>query len=219
MAFDGQEAFEREFGRIATGGLDTFGVRCRWVVNEAADHRSDQFCAATPPLEALRLIWSEAATGSPPAGVSRCGTALGGNVRLLGVNEAHLRAPVVRDVCVGLPPERAQPGYCCRLKKRLLGTRDAPRQWERSAVAAAASTRPGWSSNASIFSGLATIGPTLLKNDEKESLYCNPIGDDAKPYRRNYTNSVKCARHKSSRHPEIQPSNRQEKYGEGGAGK
>ena len=31
--------------------------------------------------------------------------------------------------------KRAQPGYCCRLKRRLFGARDAPQQWERFAAA------------------------------------------------------------------------------------
>ena len=35
-----------------------------------------------------------------------------------------------------LPLERAQPGYCCRLKRCVYDTRDAPRQWERFAAAA-----------------------------------------------------------------------------------
>ena len=55
------------------GDRGTYDVRCRWVAKEVAYHHSDQFFAATPPLEALRLILSEAATGPQPAGVSRCG--------------------------------------------------------------------------------------------------------------------------------------------------
>ena len=54
----------------------------------------------------------------------------------LGAKKAHLHAPVVRDVCVELPPaERAQLGYCCRLKRCLYGARAAPQQWERFAAA------------------------------------------------------------------------------------
>ena len=54
----------------------------------------------------------------------------------LDANKAHLHAPSVRDVCVELPPERAKPGYCCRLRRCLHGTRYAPQQWERFATAA-----------------------------------------------------------------------------------
>ena len=34
------------------------------------------------------------------------------------------------------PPERAGAGYCCRLRRCLYGTRNAPQQWERFAAAA-----------------------------------------------------------------------------------
>ena len=55
---------------------------------------------------------------------------------VLDAKKAHLHAPAVRDVCVELPPERARPGYCCRLRRCLYGTHDAPRQRERFAAAA-----------------------------------------------------------------------------------
>ena len=54
----------------------------------------------------------------------------------LDAKKAHLHAPAVRNVFVELPPERARPGYCCRLKRCLYGTRDAPQQWERFAARA-----------------------------------------------------------------------------------
>ena len=49
------------------------GVRPWWLAKEVAHQHTDTFFAATPPLEALRLILSEAATAGPPSGVSRCG--------------------------------------------------------------------------------------------------------------------------------------------------
>ena len=113
------------------GDRGQYDVRCRWVAKDIAYHHSDQFFAATPPLEALRLVLSEAATG---VGVKK--------VMFLDAKKAHLHAPSVRDVCVELPPERARPGFCCRLKRCLYGTRDAPQQWER--FAAEALTRLGF---------------------------------------------------------------------------
>ena len=104
-------------------------VRCRWVAKEVAYQHSDQLFAATPPLEALRLLVSEAATRAQPVGVSRCGGARRKKLIFLDAKKAHLHAPAVRDVCVELPPERARPGYCCRLRRCLCGTRDAPQQW------------------------------------------------------------------------------------------
>ena len=123
------------------GDRGQYDVRCRWVAKEVAYHHSDQFFAATPPLEALRFIISEAATRPPPAGHGRRGGAQGTETPrkkliFLYAKKAHLRAPSVRDVCVALPPERAKPGYCYRLRRCLYGTRDAPQQWERFAAAA-----------------------------------------------------------------------------------
>eukprot|EP00969_Alexandrium_andersonii_P246990 10915731-Alexandrium_andersonii.AAC.1 len=57
-------------------------------------------------------------------------------VLFLDAKKAHLHAPSVREVCVELPPERARPGYCCRLRRCLYGTRGAPQQWGRFAAAA-----------------------------------------------------------------------------------
>ena len=74
----------------------------------------------------MRLILSEAA----PQGMR--GKEL--KVQLLDAKKAHLHAPAVRPIFVELPPERAREGYCCRLKKCLYGTRDAPRQWEAYAA-------------------------------------------------------------------------------------
>jgi len=43
-------------------------VRSRWVAKDIAFYKTDDFFAATPPLEALRLIMSEAASQSDEAG-------------------------------------------------------------------------------------------------------------------------------------------------------
>ena len=85
-------------------------------------YETDEFFAATPPLEALRMILSEAATVAPPAGHGRRGGPERKKVMFFDANKAHLHAPAVRDICVELPPERARPGYCCRLKRCLYGT-------------------------------------------------------------------------------------------------
>ena len=102
-------------------------VRARWCAKDVATYKTDAFFAATPPLEAMRLILSEAASqGTRGRGLK---------VQLLDAKKAHLHAPAVRPVFVDLPPERAKEGFCCRLKKCLYGTRDAPRQWEAYAAA------------------------------------------------------------------------------------
>ena len=75
--------------------------------------------AATPPLEAARLIVSTAA--------SRKGHILMSN----DVKRAYFYAEARRRIYVELPPERQRPGErkCARLLKSLYGTRDAASNW------------------------------------------------------------------------------------------
>ena len=63
------------------------------VAQEVNTYREDAFFAATPPLEAFRLLLSHAASG-------RDGKHGGMKVMLLDAKKAHLHAPEVRDVCV-----------------------------------------------------------------------------------------------------------------------
>eukprot|EP00969_Alexandrium_andersonii_P354602 15442530-Alexandrium_andersonii.AAC.1 len=84
--------------------------------------------AATPPLEALRLLLSDLAT-------RRRGCADGGRrgprkALLIDVRKAHLHAYVEEDMYVALPPEVAQPGLCVKLCRSLSGTRAAPARRE-----------------------------------------------------------------------------------------
>ena len=95
-------------------------MRCRWVAKDIARYKTDAFFAATPPLDALRLIMSEAASQGSRPGSELC-------LMLLDAKKANLNAMAEREIYVGLPPERARPGYCCLLRQCLYGTRDAPR--------------------------------------------------------------------------------------------
>ena len=78
--------------------------------------------AATPPLEAIRLLLSDLAVRRRGQEKQR------GRRKLLviDVRKAHLHAFVDREVYVDLPPEVAKKGYCARLVRCLYGTRDAP---------------------------------------------------------------------------------------------
>lgn len=95
-------------------------IRCRLVCPEVKTYQSE-FYAATPPLEALRLILSLAAD-NPELEVS-----------LVDISRAYLNAEIGREVYVELPQEagadRSQVGL---LKKCLYGTRDAAQGWERT---------------------------------------------------------------------------------------
>jgi hypothetical protein len=94
-------------------------IRSRFVVKEIATYKTDDFFAATPPLEAFRLLLSLAASG-----------AQGTKIEVLDARKAHLHAFADRLVYTQLPPEEAAPGFCAKLVRCLYGTRDAPRRWE-----------------------------------------------------------------------------------------
>eukprot|EP00969_Alexandrium_andersonii_P172669 7633023-Alexandrium_andersonii.AAC.1 len=73
--------------------------------------------AATPFLEALRLLLSDLATRRRDR---VCGRRRGVRKALLiDVRKAHLHAYVEDDVYVALPPEVAQPGMCAKLCRSL----------------------------------------------------------------------------------------------------
>ncbi len=95
-------------------------IRSRFVVKEIATYKSDDFFAATPPLEALRLLLSVAAS-SEHHDIK---------IEVLDARKAHLHAFAARTVFTRLPPEIDEPGYCARLVRCLYGTRDAPKRWE-----------------------------------------------------------------------------------------
>ncbi len=94
-------------------------IRSRFVVKEIATYKTDDFFAATPPLEALRLLLSMAASSEQAI-----------KVEVLDARKAHLHAFADRTVFVKLPPEVDEPGWCARLVRCLYGTRDAPKRWQ-----------------------------------------------------------------------------------------
>ena len=122
----GKKPLKGRWVDVNKGGHDNPDVRSRWVAKEVNTYRTDAFFASTPPLEAMRLILSAAATKRKRGEEHK--------VMLLDAKKAHLHAPAARQVYVELPPERAKPGRCCRLVKCLYGTRDAPQQWEKYAA-------------------------------------------------------------------------------------
>ena len=98
-------------------------VRSRYVAMEFAHQKDDNFFAATPPLEAIRLLLSRAATGRTHGRGGR-------KILIIDARKAHLHALADRDIFVQLPPEVAQSGMCGHLRRCLYGTRDAPARWE-----------------------------------------------------------------------------------------
>ena len=77
--------------------------------------------AATPPLEAMKMVLSMAATGNK-----------GDVVMVNDVSRAFFHAKVKRAVYVELPAEDKGPGdenKCARLNYSMYGTRDAAINW------------------------------------------------------------------------------------------
>ena len=110
---------------INKGDKENPNYRSRLVAKEFNDGvQHDGLFAATPPLEALRLLISEAAT-------IRHGADSPQNVIMINdVARAFFEAPVRRTVCVELPPEALGEGDDTRdlvglLQMSLYGTRDA----------------------------------------------------------------------------------------------
>ena len=90
---------------------------------EYKTHARPELHAPTPPLEALKVVLSEIATG----------TRRGKVVALVDVRRAYFYAPARGKVMVELPPEDYQPGdkhMCGLLRYGLYGTRDAAQNWE-----------------------------------------------------------------------------------------
>ena len=94
-------------------------MRCRLFRQEVNTYDSDKFYAATPPLEALRMILSSAVEDSRR------------QVSLLDISCVHFNAPVKTTVFVRLPPEAGYgPDMVAQLDKYLYGTRDGAQGWE-----------------------------------------------------------------------------------------
>ena len=98
-------------------------VRARWVAKEYKAYARPELYASTPPLDALKVVLSEVATGER-----------GGKVAaLVDVRRAYFHAPARKRVFVELPPEDYQPSgehVCGLLQDSLYGTRDAAQNWK-----------------------------------------------------------------------------------------
>ena len=94
-------------------------VRCRLVCQEVKTYQSEEFFAATPPVESLRLIMSMAAE-DPEF-----------EVTLVDISRAYFNASIEREVFVELPPEAGRgKDVVGLLVKCMYGTRDAAQGWE-----------------------------------------------------------------------------------------
>ena len=95
---------------------------------KANDIYRDDLFAATPPLEAKKMLFSLAATKG--IGYFGSDTASGMKIEFIDIRRAYYQAHARRQLYVKLPAEDYTPGMCGRLNKALQGTRDAAQCWE-----------------------------------------------------------------------------------------
>ena len=102
--------------------------RSRLVAKELKlDKREDLF-AATPPVEAKKLLLAMALTEG--YGYDRKGNAHRLKIDCIDVRRAFFHAKCRREVYVALPAEDYEEGMCGKLNMAMYGTRDAPQNWE-----------------------------------------------------------------------------------------
>eukprot|EP00971_Amphidinium_carterae_P067100 1328201-Amphidinium_carterae.1 len=133
---DGQVAVDGGHALINTRWIDvnkgdstTPNYRSRLVVQETRRVTSlqDGFetFAATPPIEALRLLLSSVVSGPVDTDVV---------VLFIDISRAHLHSDIQREVYVRPPPESGLPaGRCWKLLKAMYGLKDAGACFEKKA--------------------------------------------------------------------------------------
>ena len=102
--------------------------RSRLVAKEFKLGSIEELFAATPPLEAKKLLMSMATTEG--IGYCRHGKHKPLKLDFIDVRRAFFYAPARREVYVDLPLEDHEEGMCGMLVKAMYGTRDAPQNWE-----------------------------------------------------------------------------------------
>ena len=114
---------------INKGDLRNPLYRSRLVAKEFNDSKDDSLYAGTPPLEALRLLVSEAATVIE-------GLENDNVIMINDVARAFFEAPAHREICVELPmevrtEEDERDDNVGILEKSLYGTRDAAQNFQK----------------------------------------------------------------------------------------
>ena len=106
--------------------------RSRLVAQELNTHKRQDLFAATPPLEAKKLLMSLATTEG--IGFQAGCKSKGFKLDFIDVRRAYFHAKARRTVFIKLPPEDFQEGMCGKLNKSLYGTRDAAQNWEHAYI-------------------------------------------------------------------------------------
>ena len=108
---------------INKGDLEHPEYRSRLVAQELNQSKRDDMFAATPPLEALRLVLSILASTRKQQHWK---------LDSIDIKRAYFHAKEQRDMYVRLPAGYHQDGMCGKLIKAMYGTRDAASIWEHA---------------------------------------------------------------------------------------
>ena len=106
--------------------------RSRLVAKEIKTDKSQELFAATPPLEALKMLLSKAVTEG--VGYQRNQREQGMRIEFIDVRRAYFHAKARRRVFIKLPEGEEQEGYCGELEKSMYGTRMRPRIGNRNTM-------------------------------------------------------------------------------------
>ena len=106
------------------GDLDHPKIRCRWVATEINTGDDLSYYAATPPLEAKRLLFSKFAHQRKSQGPNL-------QLSFCDITKAYFNATPNRDLYVKIPREMGLPSNSVgKLLRCCYGTRDAGAPWE-----------------------------------------------------------------------------------------
>ena len=118
---------------VNKGDEENPDYRSRLVAQEINDRKREDLFAATPPLEAKKLLFAMAMTAG--IGYQTGVRHRGHKLEFIDVRRAYFHAKARRDVYVQqLPPEDAEEGMCGKLNKALYGTRDVAQNWEHEYI-------------------------------------------------------------------------------------
>merc|ERR1712240_1000759 len=104
--------------------------RSRLVAREINTSKREDLFAATPPIEAKKILFSLAVTegiGYQPGCKNQ-----GYKLEFMDVRRAYFHANARRRVYVEIPKEDERLGMCGKLKKAMYGARDAAQNWEHA---------------------------------------------------------------------------------------
>ena len=107
---------------INKGDTERPNYRSRFVAREINTHKRDDLFAATPPLQAMKILLSMATSGNR-----------GEVVMINDVSRAFFHASATREVYVQLPEEdqeEVNARFCGRLNYFMYGIRDAAQNWQ-----------------------------------------------------------------------------------------